>query len=282
MEGVAGRGRALAFAVLGVAAACGVTEGVVARVGSQDVEVQMLQDYLGGVTGMDWHLLEERVASRLLDQFLDQEVVAAAMAGRRDLKIPVEPAARSAVVRSLLGELCGAAPGAPEADVEREIARRLEQVRPARAHVRQLLLDTLDEAEAARRRIQAGEGFVEVSSEVSRAPNADAGGELGFVVQGTLPEDIDEVIFGLAEGEISRPVASPAGYHVFQVMEIVAQGPAGRSEVEVAVRRELGESAAREFTRACIERHAAEVGVSVFPEHLWFRYSGRYGGSDEG
>jgi parvulin-like peptidyl-prolyl isomerase len=265
-----------------MAAACGVSERVVARVGDHDLEDQVFQTYLDAVAGMDWHAVDDLVASRVLDQFLDQEVVIEAASLRRAVEIPTEPGARSAAVRLLLSEVCGPVPPLPQTALDREIERRLEEVEPARAHVRQMLLDSLEEAEAARQRLENGEPFLEVSREVSRAPNADSGGELGFVVQGTLPPDLDEVIFSMKEDEISPAVPSPAGYHVFQVLEVVPEGPADRSRIEVVLRREMGESFARDFTRDCVDRLADQVGVTIHPEHLWFQYRGRYGGQDEG
>jgi hypothetical protein len=281
MNVASGASRVLVPPVIAVVAGCGISAQVVATVGDNQVEVAAVQTYLGAAAGMDWQVVEERVASRLLDQFLDQEVVAAAAAMRREVEIPVDPGARSAAVRALLAEVCGPPPALPQEDLDVEVERRLQEIRPTRAHVRQLLLDTKAEAELARKRLVQGESFLEVSREVSRAPNAGAGGELGMVVQGTLPEDLDRVIFELGEGQISPPVSSPAGYHVFQVLEVVSEGPADRFEVEATVRREFGERSARGFTRDCVDRLAGEVGVELHEEHLWFRYKGRYGGDHD-
>jgi hypothetical protein len=268
--------------VIGAAAlACGVGENVIARVGDHEVDVESLQVYLEGVTGTSWQEVERRVASRLLDQLIDQEVVAAAAQGRRESVIPEEPAARSAAVRSLLRELCGPVPPIPEEVLDDEVARRLEQVQPARAHVRQLLLKSLEEADAARERLSRGEDFERISLEVSQAPNAEGGGELGYVVQGTLPPDLDEVIFAMEPGTTSRPVPSPAGYHIFQVLEVIPEGPPRRAEVEVAARRDLSEGYARDFARECVVGLAATVGVTMFRDHLWFQYEGRYGRDNE-
>jgi parvulin-like peptidyl-prolyl isomerase len=281
MDGVRRPCRTLLLFFGVMAPACGVGEHVVARVGHHDVEVQIVQSYMGSVAGMRWQSVDDRVASRVLDQFLDQEVVAAAASGRRHEGIPTEPGPRSAAVRSLLAEVCGALPPLPKQALDREIERRLQEVKPARAHVRQMLLVSEEEAEIVRQRLDDGEPFVEVSREVSRAPNADAGGELGFVEKGTLPPDLDEVIFSMNRGEISPPVSSPAGYHVFQVLDVIPEGPADRSQIEVVARREMEENFARGFTRECVDRLAGEVGVTIHPEHLWFQYRGRYGGQDE-
>ena len=100
--------------------------------------------------------------------------------------------------------------------------------------------------------------------------------ELGILTQGGLSENLDEVIFALQEGEISAPVPGPSGYHIFQVLEVVAAGPPPREEVEPDVLRRLGEIAAREHAAECVQRLAYEVGVNVIDNRLWFNYQGRY------
>ena len=268
--------------VIGATAlACGVGETVIAKVGDHESDVESLQAYLEGITGTGWQEVERRVASRLLDQLIDQEVVAAAAQDRRESVIPEEPAARSAAVRSLLRELCGPVPPIPQEILDDEIARRLEQVQPARAHVRQLVLKSLEGAEAARERLGRGEDFGRISVEVSQAPNAENGGELGYVVPGTLPPDLDEAIFAMEPGATSQPVPSPAGFHIFQVLEVIPEGPPRRAEIELAARRDLSEGFAREFARECVDGLAATVGVTMYRDHLWFQYEGRYGREDE-
>jgi PPIC-type PPIASE domain len=256
---------------------CGVDEGVVATVGGRQIEVADIQAYLAAATGMSWQAVDERVASRLLDQFLDQEVMAAALGPTRWREIPREPAARSFQVRALVAEVCGPPPTPSPDEIERKLEQRLASVRPARARVRQMLLPTAADAATARARLAAGEPFIEVSRQMSRAANAATGGDLGVLTRGTLPDELDEVVFSLAEGEVSEPVKSTAGYHLFQVQNVVPEGPETRRELEPAVRRELVDEVARVHARRCIDDNAANVGVEVHTNNLWFRYEGRYG-----
>jgi hypothetical protein len=256
--------------------ACGTDEGVLAKVGNGTVSVTSFQEHLVAVTGEAWQGATDRVASRLLDQFIDQEVVVAAAGGGDDVEMPTEPGARSARVRLLLDELCGAPPALPDEVVDSEVGDALKAPQPPRAHVRQMLLDTQEAAQAARRQLDEGADFIELSKRVSRAPNADSGGELGFLTQGGLSENLDDVIFALRAGEISEPVRGPSGYHIFQVLEVIPAGPPPREEIAPKVRRRLLEIAAREHSAACVHRLAAEVGVKVIHDRLWFRYEGRY------
>jgi hypothetical protein len=280
---MSGSGRWLGVTVLATAAvACGQRVNVCAEVGRHKVEVEAFQAYLGAVTGQGWQSVDERVAGRLLDQFLDQEVVAAAARVKRPMRIPIEPGERAATVRSLLAEVCAGEPALDPAEVQRELERRLQQLQPARAHVRQMLLDGAEEADSVRRRLAAGEDFIELSRDASRAPNAAEGGEIGFLVQGTLPPELDQVVFALKTGEISQPVPGPSGFHIFQVLEFVPAGPPDRRAEEVRVMRELRERQARDLTRDCIARLAREAGVTVLSDHLWFSYEGRYADGGRG
>jgi hypothetical protein len=84
-------------------------------------------------------------------------------------------------------------------------------------------------------------------------------------------------VFSLADGEVSAPVQSPAGYHLFQVQGLVPECPATRRELAPVVRRELVDEIARVHARSCIDDNASKVGVEVHARNLWFRYEGRYG-----
>ena len=266
------------FAVLAMAGILGCSAGgdTVARVGSRQLEIAPFQDFVGEVTGEGWQGVGANVTSRLLDQYLDRLVVLES-ARRRDVAAVSDPLALGpAEMQWMLDELCGSPPAPDKVEIADEVARRLEVVRPARAHVRQLLVDTYEEALAARQRLAAGEDFIELSREVSRAPNAADGGELGFFDEGSLTPEIDEVIFSLEAGSFSDPVQGPSGYHVFQVLEVVPSGPPAHSSVEVAVRTEFAQRQARKYFRNCILGLAVEAGVEVYEESLWFSYSGRY------
>ena len=269
-------GRVASAAALVVAAGCAAPDGGLATVGDRSLQLESFPTHLAAVTGEPWQSVSDPVAARLLDQFLDQEVVVAASPRDRTSDLPADPGTRSARVRMLLDGLCEPLPEPDPASLERAVAEAASTERPARAHVRQMLLHSREEAEATRQKLLDGADFVALSRQVSLAPNADGGGELGFLTQDNLPEDLDAVIFELEEGEISEPVPGPSGYHLFQVLEVFPKGPSPHHELEPEVRRRLMEAAAREHAAACVRRLAGEVGVTVHHDRLWFEYRGRY------
>ncbi len=256
--------------------ACGGTDVGLAQVGGNQLEVAPFQSYIGEASGENWAGISARVASGLLDQYIDRQVVLEA-ARRRELLTATDSSRLGpGDMRWMLEELCGPSPEPSAEEVDREVERRLEKVVPAQAHVRQILVDSLELAEIARQRLAAGEDFVKVSREMSRAPNAIDGGELGWFFEGSLPEEIDHVVFSLAAGAISDPVQGPSGYHVFQVLKMTPAGPPEKVAVESAVTTEFAERGARQHTRDCIERLASEIGVEVTSKNLWFAYDGKY------
>jgi len=259
-----------------VVMSCGGNEDVLARVGEQRLEIAPFQTYVDEVTGEAWQAVSARVSSGLLDQYLDRQVVLES-ARRRDIDLPTDFSSMGpSEVQWLLDELCGPAPETSMVEIASEVGRRAETMRPAKAHVRQLLVDSHEQGLEARQRLLAGEDFVEVSRKLSWAPNAAEGGELGFFDQGSLPPEIDEVIFSLAPGAFSEPVQGPSGYHVFQVLEVVPAGPPDLAEVEATVRTEIAQRRLREHTQGCIRRLALEIGIEIYGKHLWFPYAGRY------
>ncbi len=259
-----------------LAAACGSDGDHMARIGDRRVSAEAFQEHIVAVTGAPWESVSDAVASRMLDQFIDQQVLIAAAARDPDSDLPIGPGERMDGVRRLVEVVCGSPPEPSEDDVIRDIEATSSTVRPVRARVRQLLLDSLEKAEAVRRQLDEGADFVELSRRVSRAPNAETGGDLGLLSQGGLSDDLDSVIFSLEAEEISEPVSGPSGYHIFQVLEVVPSGPPPRAELELEARRRLAEASARQHAAACIRELAGGVGVEIDRDRLWFDYRGRY------
>lgn len=264
--------------------ACWSEEAGIARVGDRSIDLETYQAYVASATGEPWAKAGERVASTLLDQFLDEEVILVAAERLEHRPVGewrVEP--RSALVRDLVVEVCGPAPSPDAEGVRREVERRMNEEQPLRARVRQLLFSDRETAEAALESLENGVPWERVSQMLSEAPNADRGGGLGIVTEGQLPPSVEPIVFGLQEDEWSKSVDGPGGYHVFQVLERFEPAQRDRADLEARVRATMSERAARRHIRSCVRALASDIGVKVRIDRLWFRYDGRYvEGEDEG
>lgn len=110
------------------------------------------------------------------------------------------------------------------------LAERLKEVFGERVRYRQILIKpnsysdsdkkkAYERALSIRERILKGEDFEEIAFKESADLSAKNGGDMGYVVRGSLPESLDKVIFSLNPGDISEPVWTDFGYHIIQIVE---------------------------------------------------------------
>ncbi|HOX15174.1 MAG TPA: peptidyl-prolyl cis-trans isomerase [Smithellaceae bacterium] len=90
----------------------------------------------------------------------------------------------------------------------------------ARVRAAQIVVRDREKADNAKTRLQNGEDFARVAAEVSIAPEAIRGGDLGFIYRESLPDPLDKTLFHLPAGKISPVVKSDYGYHIFKVTDI--------------------------------------------------------------
>ncbi len=105
-----------------------------------------------------------------------------------------------------------------EAEYER---RRDEFERPEQVVARHILFtgaEAQEQAERARGRLDAGEGFADVAIELSQDDaTRDAAGLLGAFPRGRMLPAFEEVAFALQPGKISAPVETERGVHLILV-----------------------------------------------------------------
>jgi parvulin-like peptidyl-prolyl isomerase len=89
---------------------------------------------------------------------------------------------------------------------------------PEAVQVRQIVTDTKEKAEAILRRLRSGENFAKLARDLSLSPDRKQGGDLGFIVKGSIPREF-EVCFSMNPGEISPIIPSAYGFHLFKVIE---------------------------------------------------------------
>ncbi len=90
------------------------------------------------------------------------------------------------------------------------------EIRPSEANLKK----ARDRAVEARRRIDKGETFESVASDMSDDESTkDKGGDLGFVDESDLLPSINSAVATLFPGEVSGPVETAQGVHLFKIME---------------------------------------------------------------
>jgi parvulin-like peptidyl-prolyl isomerase len=84
---------------------------------------------------------------------------------------------------------------------------------------RHILLSSEDQAKDILKLLKNGDDFATLARAHSVAPEAQDGGDMGYVVRGQLPEALEGPLFDLKQGAVSRVVKTSYGFHIFQVIE---------------------------------------------------------------
>jgi peptidyl-prolyl cis-trans isomerase SurA len=67
--------------------------------------------------------------------------------------------------------------------------------------------------------IKQGAPFAAVAGQFSQSPSAADGGDIGWVVQGQLAEELDHALSELRPGQIAGPIRAEGGYYVVQLRD---------------------------------------------------------------
>jgi peptidyl-prolyl cis-trans isomerase SurA len=87
--------------------------------------------------------------------------------------------------------------------------------------------------------LREGASFESLAAQVSAAASAERGGDVGWVRSSAVPGELRNTLDGMRENEISDPIPSPVGYHIFwlrdrRLNQAVAESSIADIEVELA------------------------------------------------
>lgn len=94
-------------------------------------------------------------------------------------------------------------------------------------------------AEDLRSQLLKGADFYDLARRYSDGPNARMGGGVGFLEQGKVLKELEEVLFKLKEGEISPVVKTDSGFHLFRIESIRPPRVAALDEVKTEIMDQL-------------------------------------------
>lgn len=106
-----------------------------------------------------------------------------------------------------------------------------------------LLVETEEEAVAAKQRIDDGAAFADVARDVSTGPTGPNGGDLGWFGQGAMVPEFENTITALDVGGVSDPFETQFGWHVATLVEQRSQPQPTLDQVGRDITAELQEAA---------------------------------------
>jgi peptidyl-prolyl cis-trans isomerase C len=90
--------------------------------------------------------------------------------------------------------------------------------RESEVRLRQILIPTEAEAKIVAERLENGEDFVALAKKISKDPSSE-GSSLGFVQLNALIAPVEDAVFDLRVGQISKPVQTQFGWNIFKLEE---------------------------------------------------------------
>lgn len=86
-------------------------------------------------------------------------------------------------------------------------------------HCAHILVKTEKDAHSVLDRLNKGEKFANVASEVSLCPSRKRGGDLGTFGRGRMVKEFEQAAFALQKGQVSPIVKTKFGYHLVKRLE---------------------------------------------------------------
>ena len=149
-----------------------------------------------------------------------------------------------------------------------------EFLRPERYRVSQILVSSEAKAGEILARLRtAGENlFRRTAREESEAPEAAKGGLMGVFSAGQLPPELEQTVFALDEGRISRVVRTEYGFHILRLDKKLPAGFMDYAEAAPLIRARLLDVKKQAATAAHLSFLKDSIPWKVRAENLPFVY----------
>ncbi len=260
---------------------------VIAKVGERAIAREEFESFLAAALGgaTEGAAAGAELKSRLLDQFLDEELLMGE-AGQLGLMVSdeevtqflpdpagdVKAARRVLLQRKLKDKVILAGVSVSEEEVRQHFAQHEAEFRqPARVVVRQILLDTIEEARRVREDLSRHpERFEEIAETRSLAPD---GGQPHAYEEKVLPDTVRTAVGELKEGQLSPVIEDPQGFFIMMLEERqAAREPdleESRHEIELHLLQEKSQKKYEDYVTALRER----AKVEIIADRLGFAYT---------
>ena len=242
---------------------------VLATVNGTDITLGHLIAMRAMLPAQYQELPDEVLYNGMLDQLIQQEVVADSLRGSEDArtKLTMENEDRAFLASVAIDAI--AFDTIADADVQALYdANFADAGGDLEWNASHILVATEEEAQNLIDQLNDGADFVALAQEFSTGPSGPNGGALGWFGTGMMVPEFEAAVAGLEAGEISAPVQTQFGWHVVKLNESRISAPPAledvRADLEEELRRQRVDAYLAELTEAAeIARPEVEIDMSL-------------------
>ena len=135
---------------------------------------------------------------------------------------------------------------------------------------RQIITQTESEATNIYNQLKKGASFEKLAKEKSKGRYAKKGGDIGFVIINTniFPEEVEQVIFKLKDGKISKPIKTREGYSIFKAVERKNLSDKELESKKNYLQFKISKEKTDRITNALLNSLRSKAKVKIFDENL--------------
>ncbi|MEJ6404925.1 peptidylprolyl isomerase [Yoonia sp. 2307UL14-13] len=231
---------------------------VVATVGDTEITLGEVIIARGQLPQQYAQFPNEALFDGIVDQLIQQQLLADALEKTpAGIELTLQNERRALMAGEVISDIAEAA-ATDEALQAAYDARFADAEEIPEFNASHLLVETEEEAAAAKARIDDGQAFADVARDVSTGPTGPNGGDLGWFGAGAMVPEFEETIKALEVGEVSEPFETQFGWHVATLNETRMQPQPTLEQLRPQLVSELQEAA---VTARLEELAAAETVV---------------------
>lgn len=149
---------------------------------------------------------------------------------------------------------------------------------PAKVHVRQIFLSTIDVEDDSKETLireiytqltEEEADFSELAKQYSEDERSNnRGGDINWLAADRLPEDFTGPVFKLRKGELSEPFQTAIGWYIVEMLDREEERAQTFDEVAEEIRDHLESERTVETIKLFMKKLRTVANIQLFPEHI--------------
>ncbi len=139
--------------------------------------------------------------------------------------------------------------------------------------IKQIILPSREDAIGVKNQLESGHSLDDIKREYSVKTNKAQIIDLEKIGRGDLSDEIAQLVFKLAPGDISEPVNTALGWHLFEVVEVFPEQIKSIEQVKSSLKQQLEMEKRAEILNDLMQRIGQDVSEGLSLENIASKYS---------